>query len=92
MFQIISSVREATFQFYDNLFYLRNGVLNDQIQFEGNVHNHAPDAFVFNDRSRIYDFTRSAHATVRNDMTNYLCEVLQELPRGKVLRSFRLPV
>lgn len=88
MVEIVSSVREPTIQFYDNLFYLRNGLSNGEIQFKGYVHNYSPDAFVFNNKRRIYDFTRSAHATVRNDMTNYLCGLLQELPEEQCCEAF----
>lgn len=88
MVVIVSSVREPTIQYYDNLFYLRKGLSNGEIQFQGYVHNYAPDAFVFDNKRRIYDFTRSAHATVRNDMTNSLCGLLQELPRDECVEAF----
>lgn len=88
MVEIVSSVREPTIQYYDNLFYLRNGLSNGEIDFEGNVHNYSPDAFVFDNKRRIYDFTRSAHATVRNNMTNYLCGLLTELPRHQCVEAF----
>lgn len=88
MFQIVSSVREPTFQFYDNLYYLKNGLSNGEIKFNGYVHNYSPAAFVFNNKSRTYDFTRSAQATVRNNMTNFLCGVLQGLPREQCEEAF----
>ena len=88
MVVIVSSVREPTIQYYDNLFYLRKGLLSGEIQFEGYVNNYAPYAFVFDNKRRIYDFTRSAHATVRNDMTNYLCGLLTELPRHQCVEAF----
>ena len=88
MVEIVSSVREPTIRFYDNLFYLKNGLTNGEIQFEGNVHNYSPDAFVFDNKRRIFDFTRSAHATVRNDMTAFLCGVLQELPQEQCAEAF----
>ena len=82
MVQIVSSIREPNFQYYDNLAYLRNGRSNDEIQFQGFVINHAPSAFVF-DSGRAYDFVRSARATVRNSMAEFLWKLLPELPRGK---------
>ena len=63
MLEIVTSVREPIIQYYDNLFNLRNGLSNGEIHFEGNVHNYSPDAFVFDNKSRIYDFTCSAKAT-----------------------------
>ena len=88
MLEIVTSVREPIIQYYDNLFNLRNGLSNGEIHFEGNVHNYSPDAFVFDNKRRIFDFTRSAHDTVRNDMTNSLCGVLQELPREQCVEAF----
>lgn len=88
MVEIVSTVREPTIRYYDNLFYLRKGLSNGEIQFEGNVHNYSPDAFVFDNKRRIFDITRSAHATVRNDMTNYLCGLLTELPRHQCVEAF----
>lgn len=88
MVEIVSSVREPTIRYHDNVSYLREGLSNGEIQFEGNVHNYSPDAFVFDNKKRIFDFTRSAHATVRNDMTDSLCDVLQELPQEQCAEAF----
>ena len=88
MVEIVSLVREPTFQFYDNLLRLRNGLSNGEIQFEGNVYNYAPNAFVFDNKSRIYDFTRTAKATVGKNMTKFLTDVLQELPERKCREAF----
>ena len=80
MVKIVSSVREPTFQYYDNLAYLRNGLSNDEIQFQGYVVNHAPPAFVFNS-GRVFDFVRSARAKVRKNMAEFLCRLLSRLPK-----------
>lgn len=69
---IISSVQgPATFQYYDNLAFLKNGLDNDEIHFEGYVNVHEPDAFVY-EGGRGYDFTRKARAKVREDMADWL--------------------
>ena len=88
MFQIVSSVREPTFQFYENLYYLKNGVSNDEIHFQEHVRSYTPNAFVYYDKWRIYDFTRSAHADVRNDMASVLCGWLPTLPNAKSREAF----
>ena len=80
MVKIVSSVRKPTFQYYDNLAYLRNGLSNDEIKFQGYVVNHAPPAFVFNS-GRAYDFVRSARAKVRKNMAEFLCRLLPRLPK-----------
>ena len=90
MVEVVSSVREPTIHFYDNLFNLKNGLSNGEIQFEGNVHSYSPDAFVFDDKRSIWDFTRSAKATVREDMTAFLRGVLQELTEEQCRKAFGL--
>ena len=75
---IVSSRKDPTFSYYNNLAFLRNGLQNEAIHFQGNVNNHPPPEFVYN-AGRIYDFTRAAKAQVRENMTNYLCGVLPGL-------------
>ena len=81
MFQIVSSVRESTFQFHHNLYYLKNGLSNNEIHFQGILHNYEPAAFVYDHKTRIFDFTRSAQADVRDDMARRLRDWLPGLPR-----------
>ena len=75
---IVSSRQDPSFSYYNNLVSLRNGLQNNAIHFQGLVNNHAPQAFVYN-AGRIYDFTRTAKAEVRENMTAYLCGVLPGL-------------
>ena len=49
------------------------GLQNDEVAFTGVVNNYAPEAFVFN-KGRIFDFTRSAKATIRDKMTAHLLQ------------------
>lgn len=88
MFQIVSSVREPTFQFYDNLYYLENGVSNGDIHFQGNVHRYEPGVFVYGRKTRIYDFTRTAQADVRDKMAEHLRGWLPGLPKKKSREVF----
>ena len=88
MFQIVSSVREPTFQFYNNLNYLMNGLSNGQIHFQGNVLCYTPNTFVYDNKRRLYDFTRSANAYVRNHMAMVLCGWLPMLPIAQSCEAF----
>lgn len=88
MFQIVSSVREPTFQFYDNLYYLKNGLSNEDIHFQGNVLSHTPNTFVYNNKRRVYDFTRTAQAEVRDHMAGVLCLWLSRLPNARSREAF----
>ena len=83
MVQIVSSIREPTFQYYDNLAYLRNGRSNDEIQFQGYVVPHTPPTFEYNNKRCVYDFVRSAGAEMRNEMADFLSGLLQELSKER---------
>lgn len=74
---ILTSIQDD-FGYYNNLVFLRRGLKEGRIQFQG-VHNHAPAAIVFDNNARVYDFIRSAHSTIRDKMTDYLVTVLQAL-------------
>ena len=87
-FQIVSSVREPTHQYYVNLAYLEKGLQNDQIRFQGKVVNHSPTAFVFPRKTSIWDFTRTANARVRDNMVRALRTWLPELPEERCLEAF----
>ena len=88
MFQIVSSVQGLPFQFYDNLNYLMNGLSNGQIHFQGTVHSYTPNTFVYDNKRRLYDFTRSAKADVRNHMASMLCYWLPMLPNAQSREAF----
>ena len=86
-FQIVSSVREPTYQYYVNRAYLEQGLADDHLRFDGGVFNHSPSAFEFRSRS-IYDFTRSAKAKVRDDIGGALHNWLPQLPVERCLEAF----
>jgi len=86
-FQIVSSVREPTYQYYVNRAYLEQGLADDHLRFDGGVFNHSPSTFEFRTQ-RIYDFTRSAKAKVRDDMAYALHNWLRELPVERCLEAF----
>ena len=80
MFQIVSSVRESAIHFHKNLCYLKNGLSNGEIHFQGIFHHDEPPAFVYDNKTRVYDFTRTAQANVRDDMARRLRGWLRGLP------------
>ena len=61
------------FRYYWNLSYIMKGLQNDEVAFIGVVNNYAPEAIVFN-RARIFDFTRTAKAIIRDKMTTHLLQ------------------
>ena len=69
--EILTSIQND-FGYYDNLGYLRKELAAGRIQFQGFVNNHAPDAFVYDNKHRTYDFTRSALPQIRENKTAYL--------------------
>lgn len=66
---ILTSIQDD-FRYYNNLGYLRREREEGHIQFQGGVHSHEP-AINF-PTARVYDFTRSATARIREDMTDFL--------------------
>ena len=80
--QVVASIFD-NFRYYGSLSYLQKALQNNEVAFDDVVNNHAPGAFVFN-KSRIYDFTRSAKPTIRDNMTTYLNQpnVLPDLEVG----------
>ena len=75
---ILTSIQDD-FGYYNNLAFLQRGLQEGGIQFQGGVNNHVPNAFVFDKKGRLYDFTRSAQSDVREDMTTCLSRVLPGL-------------
>lgn len=88
MFQIVSSVRESAFQFHPNLYYLKNGLSNGEIHFQEILHSYEPEAFVYDKKNRVYDFTRTAQADVRDDMASRLLDWLPGLPMEQTREFF----
>ena len=74
--RILTSIQDD-FGYYNNVAYLQKGLLDGRLQFQGFVNNHAPEAIVFDNKAPVYDFTRSAHSKIREDIiTTYLGGVL----------------
>ena len=68
--QVVYSVID-NFGYYYNLGYLRSALERNGVAFiEVNVH--APPALEFDNKARIYDFTRSAKKQIRDNMSAYL--------------------
>ena len=88
---IVSSRKDPTFRYYNNLAFLRNELQNEIIHFQGFV-NSVELTFPVT-AGRIYDFTRTAKAQVREDMTTYLCghtvlPGLQQQDRQSIREAF----
>lgn len=75
--QILTSVQDA-YGYFNNLAYLKHGLVSGSLHFQGQVNTHTP-TIVFDNTARVYDFTRTAGARVREDMTTYLSGVLPGL-------------
>lgn len=71
--EILTSIQND-FGYYDNLGYLRRELEEGHVEFQDFVNNHAPNAFVYDNKRRTYDFTRSALSQIREDMTGYLIQ------------------
>ena len=91
---ILTSIQDD-FGYYNNLAFLQRGLqVADQearIYFQGYVNDYTPEAMVFDNKGRLYDFTRSAHSDIREGMTTYLSGVLpglEEADRGKIRGAF----
>ena len=80
--QVVASTFDD-YPYYWNLSYLRRALQNDEVAFIGVVNNYAPEEFVIN-KGRVYDFTRTAKAAIRDKMTTHLLQpnVLPELEVG----------
>ena len=75
-----------------NLGYLRRALEKDEVRGEGKP-DKLEKEFVFNDEARIYDFTRTAQATVREDIVSFLSHIdvlpgLQEEGREDIKQIF----
>ena len=68
--QVVHSVID-NFGYYNNLGYLRSALGRGEVFLDA-VNVHAPPAFEFDNKTRIYDFTRSAKKQIRENMTAYL--------------------
>jgi hypothetical protein len=68
--EILTSTQDD-FGYYDNLGYLRKALQEGRVHFEGLVNNYAHDEPPFA-TARIYDFSRSANSSIRENMTTYL--------------------
>ena len=80
------------FRYYWNLSYIMKGLQNDEVAFIGVVNNYAPEAFVFN-TTRVYDFTRSAKAKIRDEMAHHLLQsnVLPGLEKAEGHETIKEP-
>lgn len=68
--QVLASIFDDI-SYYYNLSYLQRALQDDEVAFIG-VNIYTPEAFVFDNKASIYDFTCSAMAKIRDDMTSFL--------------------
>ena len=79
---IVSSTQN-NLDYYNNRAYLESALLAGHVQFLEEPYICTPE-IKFSDKARLYDFTRSARATVREQMVNYLSIALPALTVGDV--------
>ena len=79
--------------YYYNLSFLRGALERDEVAFIGEVNNHAPETFVFDNKTNVYNFTRSAMKEIRDNMTNHLFEndLLPGLQSGRDKQKIKEP-
>ena len=71
--QVVASISDD-FGYYWNLSFLKRALQDDEVAFDGVVNNYAPGAIVFDDKTCVYNFTRSAKKKIREDMTTHLIQ------------------
>lgn len=74
---IVSSIQDGS-GYDDNMASLRYGLQNGTIKFQGQVKSDEPE-FDFDNKRRVYDFTRSAKTRISNYMAAYLHRKLPEV-------------
>ena len=79
----ILSSTQNNLDYYNNRAYLESALLAGHVQFLEEPYIRTPE-INFSDKARLYDFTRSARATVREQMVNYLSIALPALTVGDV--------
>ena len=84
--KLVVSSREDDFLYYNNLAYLRSGLDAQNIHFVGYADVYQPPQFLFQ-ANRTYDFTRTAKATVRENMTGHLMGVLNPTALQEQIRA-----
>ena len=75
---VLTSIQDNV-DYHNNRRYLEKALKEDLVKFDDNKGVNEPETFVFDNKKRVYDFTRSAKAEIRDDMTKYLKRVLPGL-------------
>ena len=71
--KMVTILRDSDFRFSENLKYLERGLQQGSLCFQGfKVHQ---DSFIFH-KKRLWDFTRTAKASIREAMTTFLVKEL----------------
>lgn len=82
---MVSVLTQDDFRFSNNLEYLKNGLEQGHLCFQGSPIHYSP-MYYFN-KSRLYDFTRSAKAFVRDKMASFLVDELGQTQLKAPLRA-----
>ena len=72
---MITVLTQGDVYFSDNREYLEYGLQQGNLRFQGPP-IHLSNKFDFSDKKRLYDFTRSANAKVRDNMVRFLVNTL----------------
>ena len=83
---MVSVLLQDDFRFNNNLEYLRNGLQKGHLCFQGPLIHHSP-LYYFNNKRRLYDFTRSAKASIRKEMASFLVNSLGQPLLQEPLRA-----
>ena len=83
---MVTVLLQDDFRFNNNLEYLRNGLQKGHLCFQGPLIHHSP-LYYFNNKRRLYDFTRSAKASIRKEMASFLVNSLGQPLLQEPLRA-----
>lgn len=83
---MVTVLPQGDFRFNNNLEYLRNGLQQGHLCFQGSLIHHSP-MYYFNKKRRLYDFTRSANAFIRDQMASFLVNSLGQPQLQEPLRT-----
>ena len=73
--RMVTVLTQGDFRFTDNREHLENGLQQGNLWFQGSL-IHLSRMFYFDNKRCLYDFTRSAKAFVRDNMTSFLVNEL----------------
>lgn len=83
---MVTVLPQGDLRFSNNLDYLRNGLQQGHLCFQGSPIHHSP-MYYFGKKRRLYDFTRSARAFIKDEMASFLVNSLGQPQLRAPLRA-----